>query len=299
MNAIDRDYSLISNPGLISNRKFWVEAWNAAIAKGHASRRRSDINIFEFWGRMADTFEQISRQDRLKNRINKTLHFLDKEKINLKGAKVLDIGCGIGDFSLAFAGRGAEVTALEPAAPLLAGLTEKSTKERTFKIKPLAKEWNQANLEGDIKKGTFHLAFSSLNPGVRDPQAVEAMIRSSNSYCLLCDIGPGGGRSPSRAALWEEFFSEKMPSTLYNIIYPLGYLISSGYQPSLETWTENWGETQSLDKAVANAVDFFSLYLKPDQALRQSIEGYFELNSVNGIYSEEYPVRMGMILWKV
>lgn len=296
---IDMDYSLTSNPGLISDRKFWTEAWNAAIAKGHALRRRSDTNVFEYWGKMADIFEQISRQDRLKNRINKTLHLLDKEGINLKEAKVLDIGCGIGDFSLAFAGKGAEVTALEPATPLLARLTEKTSEEKTFKIKTLAKEWNQANLEGDIKKRAFHLTFSSLNPGLRDPQTIEAMIRSSSSYCLLCDIGPGGGRSPSKTALWEKIFSEQMPSTLYNIIYPLGYLISSGYQPSLETWTENWGETLPLDKAVANAVDFFSLYLKPNRALQHSIEDYFELNSVNGIYSEEYPVRMGMILWKV
>lgn len=291
--------NLHERPELLSSLEFWTEAWQAAIDKSHVSRRRRDIDIYAFWGRMADVFERLSRQDRSKPRMDRAFGLLEMEKFTFKDRKVLDIGCGIGDFCLAFAAKGAKVTALEPSEPLLAKLLQRKAEKNETNIETLNKEWKQANLDGDIISGSFDLAFVSLNPGLRDPEALEKMISSSREFCLLCDIAAGGSSSPSRAELWKLIFSEEMPPTCYNIIYPLGYLYSRGYHPSLVTWAESWSLTQPLEEAVSGALDFFSLYVEPGRSLRRVIENYFEKKAFNGLYSEEYSVHMGMIMWKV
>ncbi len=292
------DYNLFEKPQLIADRHFWIKAWNAANSKSHFSKRRHDADIFSFWGKMADQFEQNPFQERLRQRLKRTMDFLEKEKFRFKNSRIIDIGCGTGDFSLAFAKEGALVTALEPAESLLSRLTDKADKEKVAGIKPLQKEWDQAWIDGDIAAGTYDLAFASLNPGIRDPESLDKMSSSTAGSCLLCDIGAGGGRSPSRAELWEAIFAEKMPPTYYNIIYPYCYLYSCGYDPTLKTWTDLWSENQPLEDAVESAIDFFSLYTEPGKALEEVIEKYFRRRSVNGVYREEYPVRMGLLYWK-
>jgi len=286
------------NPELINSPQFWMETWRAANEKSHFARQRPDADIFNYWGRMADIFEQISRQGRHKLRADKAINLLGKEKFNLKGKKVLDIGCGIGDLSLDFAAKGAAVTALEPAAPLLEKLKDKIAKNNITGIRTLHKEWKQANLEGAIENKSFDLAFASLNPGLRSPEALEAMAASSRGYCLFCDVAANSSHSPARSNLWKEIFFEEIPLAYYSIILPYGYLYSSGCQPNLEIWTERWGETLPTEKAISNALDFFSLYKEPDKTLQQTIENYFAGNSVNGFYSEEYSVNLGLIMWK-
>jgi len=294
--AINSNHQL--SPDKIKDPLFWIEAWQAANRLSHVARRRCDINVISFWNKMAGMLEHISGQERMRQRIELTLKFLEEKKISLSGMKVLDIGAGIGDFSLAFASCGAQVTALEPAPALLKVLQKRMQDQRLDNILLIQKEWEKTDPVEDQLAKSFDLVFASLTPGVRDPSTLETMTASSRKWCLLCDIAGGGSRGRGREELWQIIFAEEMPPTYYSIVYPLNYLCALGYEPNFQTWTETWGESLPLQEAVDNLHDFFSLYIEPTASLRHTIEHYVTKRAINGIYREQYPVRLGMVLWK-
>lgn len=50
-------------------------------------------------------------------------------------------------------------------------------------------------------------------------------------------------------------------------------------------------------EAVAGLEEFFRLYTEITPEIRKTIAGYVEQREVNGVYREEYRVRLGMLLW--
>jgi len=92
-------------------------------------------------------------------------------------------------------------------------------------------------------------------------------------------------------------FGEEMPPPGHDIIYPLNYLYTSGYCPSFQVWVDEWDEELPVAEAAAGLEDFFRFYTEVTPEIKKTIAGYVEQRAVNGVYSEEYRVRLGMILW--
>ncbi len=289
---------LIHNPELINDLSYWLKVWSSSTQKSHFARRRQDIDTATTWGKLVNTLERISRQDRTKDRIQRTIHFLENNKAPLEGLDVLDVGCGVGDFSLSFMQKGARVTALDPAGVLLQR-AEGKARENNYTLNLIKKEWQNVDLTEDCLEKSFDLVFASLNPGVRTPEAIDAMIASSRNYCLLCDIAPGSGRSPSREHLWKEIFNEDMTKTYYNIMLPFHYLYARGYHPVFQSWSERWEETLPLQEVISQAIDYFALYIDLSDKLQKLIRNYFIERSNDNMFSEQFMAKLGMIFWEV
>lgn len=75
------------------------------------------------------------------------------------------------------------------------------------------------------------------------------------------------------------------------------YSYTSGYYPSFQTWEDEWDEDLPVAEAAARLEEFFGLYTDVTPEVKKTIAGYVEQGAVNGVYREEYRMRLGMILW--
>ncbi len=283
----------------IKKSQFWANALNAANLNADGDSRRNNTDVISFWNSLADHLKHLSKQERVQKRIERILEQINRNKIKLSEMSVLDVGAGVGDFTLAFASCGAAVMALEPAPAMLEVLKKRIIPGSDHNINFIQEKWEDIDPVKDSLTDSFDLVFASLNPGVRDTAALNKMIAVSRNWCVLCDIAAGGRRSPTREELWEKIFGEKMPQTDYNIIFPLNYLYACGYEVCFQTWMEEWGEKLPVEKVAANLKNYFSLYTEPTTRITDQIDSYLSERAVNGIYSESYPVHMGMIFWEI
>ncbi len=279
--------------------RYWVDAWNSALKKNDDNILPARMDTVSRWDKMAKQIGRLSTSDRMQSRICRTLKLLEEKSIDLKGLKVLDIGAGAGDFSLAFAQRGARVTAVEPSSAMVS-LIEKKINEHNLnnEIEIINGLWEEFNPGENLPADHYDLVFASLNPGVRSFEALARMMDVSCSWCLLCDIASGSKPCSGRLDLWEEILNKTMPENHYNIIYPLNYLYFSGYELQFQNWTEVWGEKQPVEEALIDFLDYFSIYTEITNRVRKIIKTYLQNNSKKGLYTDFHQVRLGMILWK-
>lgn len=247
---------------------------------------------------MAGRFERWAGQKRTRRRVDRVLSWLEGQGVLQPGMEVLDIGAGTGVFTVPLARRGAKVTALEPAPAMLAALQKRVEAEGFSSVEFLCREWEKVDPEAEGLAKRFDLVFASLTPGVRDAQTLEKMMACSRQWCFLCDFA-GRRWSPAREELWQVIFGEEMPPPGHDIIYPLNYLYTSGYCPSFQVWVDEWDEELPVAEAATGLEDFFRLYTELTSEIKRIIVGYVEQRAVNGVYREEYRVRLGMILWTV
>lgn len=288
---------LQATPGQLRDPRFWAQAWQEANSLSPFALRRPDYNAGRFWSAMAGQLQRSAHQEWTVQRVERILSFIEGHRLCLENLKVLDVGCGIGTFSIAFASRGARVTALDPASTLLEKLEERLQKQPDIKVETVRGTWGKGASWGQWFHRSFDLAFSSLNPGMRDYDALEMLIASSRGACLLCDLAPGSGGSPWRSELWPALFNNPMPITEYSILYPLNYLLARGFRPSYLSWSETWQQNLTLREAVAHATAYFSLYRQPDKKMRGLLERYFIQRLDGQFYREAYRVNLGMIFW--
>ncbi len=278
--------------------KFWTDSWNCALKKNADHNLPVGTDAVRRWDIMAKQLDRLSESDRIKSRINRTVTMLVENNIDLKGLKILDIGAGAGDLTLAFALRGARVTAIEPS-PAMAGLIEKKIKEHDLsEVKIISELWEDIAPGKHFSANCYDLVLASLNPGVRSIEAVTKMIDSSRSWCLLCDIAAGSKPSSGRQKMWQELFKERMPENYYDVGYPLNYLYCSGYDLQFQDWSEVWGEKQPVEEALIDFLNYFSIYTEITDEIRETIEVFLNNNSKQGSYTDFHPVKLGMILWK-
>ena len=275
---------------------FWAEAWSRAQENSLQARRRRDLDTMEYWDRQAGRFERWAGEERTRRRVARVLTWLEQQGVLHPEMEVLDIGAGAGAFAVPLARRGVKVTALEPAPAMLEALKRRVDAEEVSNIEFLCREWEKVDPEAEGMAGRFDLVFASLTPGVRDVATLEKMMTCSRRWCFLCDFA-GRRRSPAREELWRVIFGEEMPLPGHDIIYPLNYLYASGYRLSLHTWEDDWDEELPIAEAIAGLEDFFRIYTEVTPEIQKTIAGYVEQGAVNGVYREEYRVRLGMILW--
>ncbi len=287
-----------ANARLLNDKNFWSSSWTTLNRNDEGPSVQENIDQVCFWNDLAEILEKNSQKKRTRQRVAGTLHFLSSNQVQLDGLKVLDIGAGVGDFSIAFANKGAAVTALEPAEKNLEIMRCKVNRAKVNNIVYLARRWEELDPAAEKLEGAFDLVFASLVPVLRNPESLFKIISLSRSWCLLCDIAAGSAVSPGRSALWQILFNEAMPSGKYNIIYPLNYLYLSGYPLAFQTWSEKWDEELTIEEAIRYYTNYFSLYLEPEKEMIDKISNYITSRAVNGIYRDEHEVRLGMILWR-
>ena len=278
--------------------EFWLEAWQEHRDNSLRSRRTLMPEEVEFWNASADKMKRWSEEDRSVERVKKVIRWLRQQGIGISDMRILDIGAGTGSFAIPFTQQGGQVTALEPAEELVKIMKENMKREGVEELSIISEKWEDISPDKEGIKGQFDLVFASLTPAIYDKKTLEKMNACSKEWCFLCELA-GRRRNRVQEELWFKIFNEDMPLPGYNIFYPLNYLYSLGYSPSLKLWRERWREEISEDEAASNVIKFFSLYTEVTSEIEAIIVNYLSKNEKNGHLSEEYQSLVGMIAWNV
>lgn len=277
---------------------FWAEAWGEAHHPLSA-RRRPDLNNIEYWNRLAGQVERWTDQANAGGRVGRVLAWLEQQEVLHPQMEVLDIGAGAGAFTIPLARRVKKVMALEPAPAVLDVLKKRVKAQGLTNVQFLDEEWEKVDLVAEGLAGRFDLVFASLTPGVRDVATLEKMMACSRRWCFLCDLA-GQRWYPAWRELWRDIFGEEAPSSGYDVFYPLNYLYTSGYFPSLQLWAEEWDKEEfSVEEAIVDLENRFQSYIALSPEIKERIADYVKQRATSGVFQLKDRVRLGMILWRV
>lgn len=278
---------------------FWQKAWEEALALDQ-TREQAKKSV-DVWNRRAKSYNDHAGTESGNMRVEETLAFLDAYGIFNRKLRILDLGCGPGNFSLAFAERGHEVVALDPAAKMLDMLAEKLQAKPDCKalISTVQADWHTLSLAEYGWNGYFDLVFASMTPGVSDIETLQKSMAAAKHHVYLSRFA-GARTHPSVEKIWNQFQAKPYYSLSLDVLFPHNWLYAMGYRPVQHFARWEREHTQTLDDAVEEIKNVLALRMDLDEVAEEAIRCYVEDRvDREGMFTEVKGATSAMLLWNV
>ena len=141
-----------------------------------------------FWEEKAHTYPHPFKEDILS--FTEAISGIVEERcLSIKGAKILDIGCGTGAFALPLALQGASVTALDISETMLKRLAAEAQRQGIQGVKTIRASWKQIDPHNAGLSGLFDVVLSALSIAVETKKDILKMEECSNQWCICIASG--------------------------------------------------------------------------------------------------------------
>ena len=140
-------------------------------------------NTRENWDKAARNYQDVFRLG-LNDYNASLLRFWQEEGMLFPGARVIDIGCGVGKYGTYLAELGYDVTLTDISGEMLRHAEENMAKYKT----PWAVyrcDFNEATGAEPVFEKGFDLAISTMSPAIHDAATVKKMSSMTRGRCFL------------------------------------------------------------------------------------------------------------------
>ena len=214
--------------------------------------------------------------------------------IDIKGKKILDIGCGTGIYTLPLAREAAHVTGIDSSDTMIKRLIEEAGKNCISNLSILKDSWRDVDIISQGLKKSFDIVWTSMSMAVKDKEDFIKLEACSRDWCVY--IGWG---SVNRNPLMEEAFRihNLRHGPHPGVVAALEILKSLGRSPIHEYFNDYWDWEGTLEEAVEDISGFIEMRgVTADTGKLNALLSKYEQD---GVIRHRTDVEEGIIVWHV
>ena len=250
------------------------------------------------WDQAAVDYQRVFRLG-LSEYNRELLRFWEESGMLFPGARVLDIGCGVGKYGSYLAELGYDVTLTDISENMLRHARENMAKYRT----PWAVyccDFNEVTGEEPVFAKGFDLALSTMSPAIHDAATVRKMSSITRAWCFL-----------ARFCSWEQPFRDSLlrqmglpPRRLFNDLAAdaasmLEAVRESGFTPSVTEVDYNWSDSRTPEEMADYLYRYYFTEDENWEDLRQqALELCRAWAGPDGTVEDAINTRVSWIFWK-
>jgi SAM-dependent methyltransferase len=283
----------------VRNPEFWIRTWedlSRAGGEGHAHGYAAAAT----WNQMAPSYGRPESGDAPgAPREDPAFRVLDAHGVALKGARVLDVGCGAGRHAFEFARRGAEVWALDFSTAMLDRLRRETPTELADRIHPVEADWERVDLAARGWESAFDLVFAVMTPAVRTPQSFLRLHAASRGRVLYRSWA-GRRVHPVLDRIREDLGLPRPARGAWNLPLAFNLLFARGVFADVSFDALSFERVETVEEASA----FFTTLFEGHDGLpagekKRRIEAVLEEVSEDGRVRRKTAGRTGTMTWTV
>ena len=138
------------------------------------------VNNSEHWDEAAGSFQDSYRRG-LNQYDKQLLNFLNENNMVFPGAKVIDIGCGVGKYGAELLRQGCEITLMD-IAPKMTEQAEANLEQISDECWEVhTRDFDTVALDDPMFGLGYHLSMSTVSPAIHDFESVKKMTDISNA----------------------------------------------------------------------------------------------------------------------
>ena len=206
---------------------------------------------------------------------------------------VLDVGAGMGGYTLELALHCKSVTALEPSAASLDVLKDRAGQCGIRNIQCVCDLWETFQPEA-----RYDLVFSSMCPAICNPEELRRMEALSRRDCCLITV-MRGNTDKHRGAMMAQLGIRPKGGMVTEALHYYNALYLMGRQPNVLCRTVHSEYDINAETVLAQYPIYFGVFGVEEAASRAFLEEYLEKNADGGVLHDESTVRLAMITWRV
>ncbi len=236
----------------IENAQYWEEKWLNSKMKHSAY---SGYSKPEMWNAMAPAYGGPKNKDK-DQQAKDVCTILENKGVRFEAARILDLGCGPGQYASAFAQKSARITCIDVSHKMLERLKTETPAAQLEQMEILEADWGKLVPSEHGFTNAFDLVFANMTPAIDGPEAFDKMISASRKWCWY-RAWSGPRLNPILEALHLEIFNE--PAACYTgpFLSAFNLLCARGYWPDCAFKKIQWTKSRPFDEAVAEFMVFF------------------------------------------
>ena len=251
------------------------------------------------WGRSAEDFQRVYRLG-LNDYNARLLRFWAESGMLFPGARVLDIGCGVGKYGTYLAELGCDVTLTDISGEMLRHAEENMARFRT----PWAVvqcDFNEVTGREPVFAGGFDLAISTMSPAIHDAETVRKMSAMTRGHCFL-----------ARFSAWEQPFRDELqrrmgvvprqphPGAAKDCENMLRAVREAGFEPQRKIVDYDWSDERTPEQ-MADYLIRRSFAGDPDAEAKRAAaqRSARELADADGLVRDAVHTKVSWIWWAV
>lgn len=259
------------------------------IRKAWVAPKRDDPSDVKLWDSQADdpTYHHV---------YDGFLELLEKEQMIDKSYDVLDIGCGVGIYSIALSEKVNSVTGFD-ISPKMLGHGRKILNESGITNVTLEEEdWNTVDLERKELKNSFDLVFAHNTPAICDAGTFEKMIDVSRRFCAICS--PIKMIEPVMQKVWKLAGVKEDCSSINSFAFMLDMLLQKDYLPKLHYEKQIWPMNQSYEDACSFYLGRVIMKKQLSDSETEVIKNYLKSIVNDGVISDNISTTVSTVYWE-
>ena len=205
------------------------------------------LSYTESWDRAAPDYQRVYRLG-LNEYNSELLRFWEESGMLFPGARVIDIGCGVGKYGTWLAELGYDVTLTDISGEMLRHAKENmsgySTPWAVYQC-----DFNEVTGQEPVFAGGFDLAVSTMSPAIHNAETVKKMSAMTRGWCFL-----------ARFSQWEQPFRDQLmrrmgmePRPLHTGLKEDGDAMiravrEAGFTPQVRHVDYNWSDRRTPEQ---------------------------------------------------
>jgi len=266
-------------------------------------RKIKELGSAGFWNKNWKLRSDHVREKRdpgtKKRLIEELFGMLDEAGFHAGGARVLDVGCGLGALTLPLARAGARVTSLDISGQALRHVAAEADREG-LSIEPVECSWWTADIDSLGFRNRFDLVIGSMTPAIKDLPTFDRMMACSRNYCYYS--GSLWGMNRAHQQILKKILgtdSLHRPTGTSRFMYHFMYLYLNGYRPLVRINHTQHRMEVDWEEAADRMICSLDHDVPCTGATKRKIRAYFKKSAVDGKYTLRSGGYTGMMVWDV
>ena len=209
------------------------------------------------------------------------LKILDASGVLTPQARVLDLGCGPGIYSVAIAARVREVLGADVSEEMLRHARKRALEENRLNCSFSVVDWPRADLDKTHWRKAFDLAVARLTPAINTPEDMDKLLDCARKAVFMEQFVR---RSHPWMHLAFDIAAAGTPWNDERVETIIGHLRQTGMDLVVHERTAQWGASNRPWEQVADfCLRRLALKMPVSEELARSIRSEFQRRSSNGV----------------
>lgn len=254
----------------------WEQAWKEDPHTAVNKMKKAGIDAVNIFDHRAKSFNEQAFNEEGRQRTQRIMNWLEGQGVTFKDTSILDIGAASGGFTVPFAERGANVTAVEPSLPLVELLKENITGITNGKVEVVAEPFEDIDIQAKGWMKAFDFVFVSMCPVIVDWESVEKVLSCARQFCYI-SLSAGSREHSLVNEIWPLVTDQPLKTEHLEMAYLLHLLYLKGYSYESLVTREMKTREVSRETALMEVMDWLKIFNLPaDERNRKIVAEYLE-----------------------
>lgn len=268
--------------------KLWDEAGKHGTVSERMARTR---RWFPYYSYLAGIMKNAPYS--LPEQSSPFVDFMRRENILRSTDTLLDIGAGMGSFSMEASRYCRSVTALEPNGDCLELLRQRAKLCGVDNVTPVEGFWETYSPEKP-----FDVTFSAMCPAICNVEELQKMEAMTKRTCCLVAVMPGSC-DKHRRAMMQELDIRPQGGMTTEAIHYINALYLLGRQVNIRCVTTRASSQVPEERILEQYTVYFQIFGIPEQESVKFLKDYLSRNATGGLLEDEVLLNQALIYWDV